>query len=99
MSDVFRTLRVTPDGLVKLLKAVSVGQGVAIATEGIPEGAAIAGVIWNDTDRVLELELVYGPRWPNDATGPIEFKYARRYRTDGNSSDWGQPLPIGPIDA
>lgn len=95
MSTPFRTLRVTPEGLVQLLQGITAGE-VRANGPGISSGVGIGQVRYDEDARVLEIDLV-DQGWADD--GPhVGFPWARRYTQLGNASDWGAILEIGPPD-
>lgn len=94
MSAGFRTVAVTPEGLVHLLQALGTDKDVRLCGHGVPEGVGLAGARLTD-DGVLEINLAYH-RWPDEfpPDEPIRLMYARRLGRAGNASDWGAPQPL-----
>lgn len=86
----FRTVTVTPDGLVHLLEALGSGHDVRLCGHGIPRGVGVAGTRWDPDALTLEVDLVHH-RWPDEIPPgqPIEIRYARRVGAGDNN--WGAP--------
>lgn len=88
-----RTLRVAPEAVLELVKAITAGKEIVLSGEEIPAEAALGRVTFNDAARVFEIDVV--ARWPKDARpDDVDFKFAVRH-----GPDLGAPRALGESSA
>lgn len=96
MATVFgtRTFRTSAEGVVRLMQALTADPDVRVVRDGIPPGAAVAGVRLNG--HTIEIDIV-SHAWPEgtDLATPVTFMYARRYSHGGAATDWSAPISTG----
>lgn len=87
-----RTLRVAPEAILDLLKAITRGNEIVIAGEPIPAEAALGNPRFDETSRTFEFDVV--ARFPERDSSPIAFEYAVRYGADlGAPRALAEPTP------
>lgn len=84
-----RTLRVAPDALLELMKAITAGREIVLAGESIPAEAALGRVNFDDASRTFEIDVV--ARWPQDVRdADVDFQFSVRH-----GPDLGAPRALG----
>lgn len=84
-----RTLRVTPEAVIDLLKSITQGHELVLAGESIPAEAAVGSVGYDSISRTFVIEVVarFG-----DVEGPnVAFEYAPRI-----GPNLGRPRALAP---
>lgn len=94
MTAGIRTLHVSPEALLDLLKAVSAGKELQPCGATIPPEAGLAGVSYDPERRIFEIGIA--SRWPDDNPA-VEFRYRVRHANSGTNGDWGMPRVLAEV--